>query len=277
MTGSGLLTLIFPQWQGTGNRKDVYYGAMLIKDRLLADRVSVCVPVSLDEKIQAEHGINGYRQICDQLKSASSIIEEKRPEKIFLIGGDCGTDVAPIAYLNKRYSRDLAVIWMDAHGDINSPETSVSQNFHGMPLRFLLGDCMESLVPVESVLKPSQVIYAGIRETDPPEAEFIAEKCITCATVSDIRDDRASVIRMIEQKGFHNIYIHVDLDVLDPEKCFSLLCPSENGLDEKELRSFLSEVKRRFNVVGMSIVELRPVEDTDLTPIRELVRYGNSL
>jgi arginase len=53
--------------------------------------------------------------------------------------------MAPISYLNKLYGGDLAVVWFDAHGDLNSPATSVSQNFHGMPLRCLLGDGEETL------------------------------------------------------------------------------------------------------------------------------------
>ena len=275
---SRLLTLAFPQWQGSGKRKYVYDGAKLITELLPAGTPYETVPVSLDGELALERGVWGYRQISGQMGDACQIIERERPDKIFLIGGDCGTEVAPVSYLNKRYDGDLAVLWLDAHGDLNSPATSVTHNFHGMPLRCLLGECEASLLmQCFSTLRPSQVIMGGTRELDPPEAEFIEQNRISVLTVSDLGAGPERVSRLIEANGFRHLYVHIDLDVLDSEKCPWGLCRTPDGIDSDVLMALLRELKARFDVVGVSIVELRPVDGMDTGPLRELVNICKDL
>ena len=60
-------------------------------------------------------------------------------DKIATLGGDCGVDMIPISYLNKKYKCGLGIFWIDAHADIHTPESSPSQNFHGMPIRIMMG------------------------------------------------------------------------------------------------------------------------------------------
>jgi arginase len=269
---SGLLRLVFPQWQGSGKRKYVYDGAKLIAGLLPAGTPYEEVPVSPDDELALERGIWGYRQISGQLAEACEILERVKPGKIFLIGGDCGTEVAPVSYLNRRYGGDLAVLWLDAHGDLNSPSTSVTHNFHGMPLRCLLGECEASLLKqCISTLKPSQVIMGGTRELDPPEAEYIERNAISVLRVRDLETGPARVSRAIESTGARHLYVHIDLDVLDSEKCPWGLCRTPDGVDSGVLMALLLELKARFDVIGISIVELRPVENMDTGPLRELV------
>lgn len=268
------LNLVFPQWQGSGNRKDTYYGARYIRDNLLDDTAYEEVPVGLDDISGLEYGIRGYRQILCQLDSTCEILQIRKPEKLFLIGGDCGTELAPISYLNKLYGGDLAVVWFDAHGDLNSPATSVSHNFHGMPLRCLLGDGDENLkAGCFSLLRPEQVIMAGTRELDPPEEEYVREKAVSCVTVGDIRSDAGKIAGLIRDKGYHNVYAHIDLDVLYPEKYPWVQCPSENGLDAPELMAALRSLRAGLNLAGISVLELRTVENMDTSPLRELVSF----
>ena len=245
------LTLVFPQWQGSGKRKFLYEGAGLIRGQLPEAAQYEEVKVSLEEDIKLEKGIWGYRQIHDQLKNACDTITRESPEKIFLIGGDCGTELAPVSYLNKLYDGDLAVLWLDAHGDMNSPITSQSHNFHGMPLRSLLGDGERSIVSLcFSILKPSQVIMGGIRDLDPPEAEFIKKNNIDVLTVSDIEKDPEIASRLVKAKGFHYAYVHIDLDVLDSGKCPWALCLTPDGLDTSALMSLIRDLRSKLNLVG---------------------------
>lgn len=102
-----LLRLVFPQWQGSGKRKYVYDGAQLLKELLPSGSSYAEVPVSLEDDILLEKGMWGYRQIFDQLASARDMIQKAGPDKILLLGGDCGTEVAPVSYLNKLYDGDL--------------------------------------------------------------------------------------------------------------------------------------------------------------------------
>ncbi|OPY26748.1 MAG: formimidoylglutamase [Methanocella sp. PtaU1.Bin125] len=272
------LTLVFPQWQGSGKQKYVYDGARLIAGLLPAGTPYEEVPVSLDDELSLERGIWGYRQISGQLSAAGQIIGRAGPDKIFLVGGDCGTEVAPVSYLNQRYDGDLAVLWLDAHGDLNSPSTSVTHNFHGMPLRCLLGECEASLLmQCFSTLRPSQVVMGGTRELDPPEAEYLERNGISVLTVSDLEAGAERVSRAIAATSSRHLYVHIDLDVLDSEKCPWGLCRTPDGIDVGVLMGLLRELKARFDVVGVSIVELKPREGMDIRTLRELVNIAGDL
>jgi arginase len=275
---SRMLRLVFPQWQGSGKRKYVYHGAELIRGLLPVGAPYSEIPVSLDDGIRLENGIWGYRHIHDQMAGACDVIRKERPDKLLLIGGDCGTEIAPVSYLNKRYEGDLAVLWLDAHGDLNSPSTSVTHNFHGMPLRCLLGEGDETLLNRRfSTLRPGQVIMGGTRDLDPPEAEYIANNGIDVLTVDDLERDPGCVYWLVKAKGLHNVYVHIDLDVLDSGKCPWGLCLTPDGIDTGVLMALLHDLKARLNIAGISIVELRPSEGMDLNPLEGLVSFCDDI
>ncbi len=141
-----VLNLLFPQWQGSGNTKELFHGAKLIENHFCEKINFAEVIVSTETKNEIQNGIYAYSSIVKQLNKAYNIIDVESPEKILTIGGDCGVELAPVSFLNSKYSNDLAVIWFDAHGDLNIPEKSLSHHFHGMPLRALLGDGDEKII-----------------------------------------------------------------------------------------------------------------------------------
>jgi arginase len=147
-----------------------------------------------------------------------------------------------------------------------------------MPLRLLLGDGEELLLGLSfSTLSPEQVIMGGLRDIDPPEAKYIAENGISVLTVRDIESNVENVSRLIREKGFRNLYVHIDLDVLDSGKCPWGLCLTPDGMDTTTLMALLHDLKAKFNLAGMSIVELRPTEGMDTGPLRDLVDFGNAI
>jgi arginase len=147
-----------------------------------------------------------------------------------------------------------------------------------MPLRTLLGDGDEAIVgQCFSIIQPSQVIMGGIRDLDPPEAEYIEKNYISALTVSDIENDAGKVSQLIQAKGFHHVYVHIDLDVLDSGKCPWALCLTPDGMSTDVLMALIRDLKSKFNVVGSSIVELRPTEKMDIKPLKELVDICNDL
>ena len=111
----------------------------------------------------------------------------------------------------------------------------------------------------------------GIRDLDPPEEKYIRENSIDSLTVSDITNSIEKAVQKIKDKGYHNLYIHIDVDVLDPDLYPWMLCPSENGLKVADLLKLIAGLKENFNLTGAGIVEVRPAEDMDLTALRELV------
>lgn len=173
-----VLNLIFPQWQGSGDSKELFYGAQAIKQQLCNIEFSE-VSVSLETKNDIQFGIYAFAAIHEQLKNACEVITSTNPDKILTIGGDCGVEVAPVSFLNKKYFNDLTVIWFDAHGDLNIPEESSSNHFHGMPLRTLLGDGNKNLTQsCFSSLSTKQIILSGGRDFDKAEKDFIKKNNI---------------------------------------------------------------------------------------------------
>ncbi len=113
------------QWQG-GNDTNTYEAAQCIKDTYLTEKKYCEVEISLEEELVVENGILGYRPIMKQIEGAINLLNIHKPKRLFTVGGGCDADVASILYMNERYNGDLTVVWLDAHGDINSPIDSKS-------------------------------------------------------------------------------------------------------------------------------------------------------
>lgn len=267
------LRLWFPQWQGSGNTLELHKGALEIRDALLRPYGFTRIEVGTDTGLAVEHDILGYGPIRRQLQSAVDVISRQNPERVFTVGGGCGVELAPVSYLNQYYGGDLAVVWFDAHGDLNTPESSRSKLFHGMPLRTLLGEGDEAIVgQCVSHLVPGQVILSGCRELDPEEETYVRRY-----DVPVLDGDMASLMDAIEVKGSTNLYIHVDLDVLDPVYFPSVMCPVGGGITMEELMETLWTLKDAYNIVGFSVTEYAPGYDADVERLRDIIEYGYGL
>ncbi len=180
--------------------------------------------------------------------------QQQNPEKILLLGGDCAVELAPVSFLNQQYQGDLAVIWLDAHGDLNSPDSSPSKLFHGMPLRALLGEGDQAIANENfSCLNPEQVFLAGAREFDKEEINYINDNKMTVFSIEDLSN--FNIIRTIKNKAYTHAYVHIDLDVLDPSLYPFIMCPTSGGCDFETLNRFLDQLNRELNIVGLSVVE----------------------
>jgi arginase family enzyme/GNAT superfamily N-acetyltransferase len=169
---------------------------------------------------------------------------------VVTVGGDCGVELQPITAAARRHGERLRVIWFDAHGDLNTPASSPSGAFHGMVLRTLMGEGPPDLVP-DRLLRPDQVILAGVRALDPGELEFI--QAAGLGELSALAEGTA-------------LYIHLDLDVLDPEYFGSVGCPEAGGLSPQELIAQIAALAARCEIVGLGITEYQPScpQDADL-------------
>ena len=250
------LNLLFPQWQGCGPTKAVYHGAKRIAEHLKEKLVFTQVGISDQGQNEIEKGIFAYAPIVEQQDRCNTLIKSCRPDRILTIGGDCSVELAPVSYLNSRYQKDLAVIWFDSHGDLNIPEESLSGHFHGMPLRVLLGEGDKRIVDsCFSTLFPDQVILAGARDFDAAEKKFVKQKRIQHWSVDEMTKELKSLAGRIKKQGFTKLYIHIDLDVMDPKEFPYVGYPVENGLPHEALLGVISTLKNSFEIVGMSAVE----------------------
>lgn len=208
-------------------------------------------------------------EIEDGVRALSVLVENARltraalagiDDVVITVGGDCGVDLVPIAEASARYGDQLTVLWIDAHPDVNTPQTLPSGSFHGMVLGTLLGDGAPPLRPARP-LAPEQVIYGGVRAYEPGEREYLEDRGIRQYGVDDLE-------RVLEDLA-GPLYVHLDLDVLEPTAFGSTSYPEPGGVQPQRL---IELVSRLNNVVGAAITEYAPVEGADDAGEAEVIR-----
>lgn len=244
---------VVPQWQGSGSSRamQLVEGATAIGDDLPSSS-TVVVPIPPGAGSDQGSGVrrlSSIETVRDGLRTALATAHATP----IVIGGDCGVELAAIAHAASRHK--LAVVWFDAHADLNSPQTSPSGAFHGMVLRTLLGDGPATLVP-EASLDPARVILAGARALDTGELDFIADSGIRSLTPAELTPEAlASALR---ECGADAVYLHVDLDVLDPGEFGALDFPEPFGVTVTELIELIREAKATLPLAGAGLTEFSP-------------------
>jgi arginase len=213
-----------------------------------------------------------------QLRRACDILQAADPECVEVVGGDCSVEIGPVSFLNGRYRPDFAVVWLDAHADLQAPETSPSHTLHGMPLRVLLGDGDAEIVAAAfSRLEPRQVFLAGVRDFDPPERAFVDAHRIATASVRALGSDPTLLAREVVRAGFSRVYVHLDLDVVDPRAFASLAVPTRDGLEVEALVAIVAALHAAVDVIGFSITECSPAHALPPADARALARIAGEL
>jgi arginase len=268
------LRLNMPQWQG-GNRHDYYFGAELLAWLApVANGPVETVPVPAPkpgETLDVENGIVGRAALLQQARAARQAIEKHRPDRIVTLGGDCLIDLAPMAYLNTRYGGNLGVLWVDAHPDVLTPKDSSHGHTH--VLSALLGRGDGDLVgEVDTLVRPSHVMYAGLDAWMPVEGEVINEFSLRRAGSDALADSSAPVLDWIASEGITHLAVHLDVDVLDPKTFGPVLfnnpdAPPDAWADVPRGRMapdqvvrLLQDVAAACDIVGLAIAEYMPWE-----------------
>jgi arginase family enzyme len=170
------------------------------------------------------------------------------PERPLVLGGCCCSHVGAIEGLAARHDR-LGVVWLDAHGDLNTPQTSPSGNAWGMPLRMVLDAGM---------VAPEDVALVGARNLDPPEVEFVE--------ASGVRTGPDAVEQVLAQVDC--IYVALDCDVFEPGEVASFM-PEPDGLHVDEVAAMFSLIDSRGAVVGAGLTGLAP-DALNVAPLERL-------
>jgi arginase len=216
---------------------------------------------------------HGYRiKFPDELGEACEDIarfaEESNREGAFTLtlGGDHSVAIGSIggALLARP---ELGVIWVDAHGDFNTPETSPSGNIHGMPLAFLSGLMVPYKLPsfdwLKNHLKPEQLVLIGIRSIDPEERKLMKDWGANVFTMTEI--DRFGIGGVMEQakailfkNGDRPLHLSYDIDAVDPHFAPSTGTKVRGGLSYREAHFVAESVAETGALVGMDLVEINP-------------------
>lgn len=263
------------QWQGAGRP----YQLVESLDRYLAAggaaelaRVPVELPVDSSPGDTLDN-VQHLAPIERNLRAQLGAIRSARPTKPLTLACECAGDVAPISWCAELHGERLIVLWIDAHGDLNTPESSPSGEFHGMPLRLLLGEGHADLVRLMPTrLVPHQVVLVGQRDLDPPEEEFIRSAGIARLHLDD--EGLAALLRTIEGRP---VYLHLDLDVLDPARRPMAVYRVPGGPDIDGVTRALEGIARMSEVVGVSVSEYNDPDGAFLTDYRAIVDHCAAL
>ena len=187
-----------------------------------------------------------------------------------VLGGDHSIALGTLSGLAATEGSGGA-LWLDAHGDLNTPLTSPSGNVHGMPLAAAMGLCGEEFAR-EGVRLPSlvseHVALVGVRSLDPGEQEVVRELDLAVYTISDI--DRRGVEPVLAEaiervSGGSFFHVSVDLDVVDPEFAPGVGNPVRGGLSYREAHLALELVAETESLDSLEIVEVNPIRDHENT------------
>jgi arginase len=178
---------------------------------------------------------------------------EKSTGLAITIGGDCGVELAPIS--RAVAAGTTAVLWLDAHPDLNTPESSPSGAFHGMVLRTLLGEGADAIVPAVP-LAPDHLILGGTRALDDPESDHVTAAGIRMLAPHQL--DADAVTAALVDTGATSVYIHVDLDVLDPSAIDGVGFPEPFGVELTRLLDVIAAAKAVLPLVGAGVTEFAP-------------------
>jgi arginase len=247
--------LLYPEWQGYGLSSAVYDGAVSLALGLMPETKFTLIDSPPAEELRVRDGVLGLDSIASRFVRTLEHLRAVAPDMVVTLGGTCGVEAAPVAYLNERYAGDLAVVWFDAHGDLNSPVTSPSGHFHGMVLRTLLGDGPHEYVDAFArPLQPSQVFLAGTRDLDPDEQAYIRWHGVSVTTPEALRNERA-IADTIRARGFTRAYLHLDLDCFRPGDIEDTLMQTPGGPAFADVVAAHAALRRDFQAVGLSVVE----------------------
>jgi arginase len=186
----------------------------------------------------------------ESLGEQTLAVASELPARPVVLGGCCCSHIGAVEALAARHGR-ISLVWLDAHGDLNTPETSPSGNEWGMPLRMLLD--------AGAVAAPD-VALVGARNLDPPEEEFIA--------ASRIQVGREGVARALD--GAACAYVALDADSLAADEVSSFM-PEPGGLAVAEVESLFAEVREEATVLGAGVSGLAP-DERNVAPVTSLLR-----
>jgi arginase len=209
-------------------------------------------------------------RVCQRLFQAAlaSLEDGALP---LVLGGDhslaAGSAAATAAYVRRR-GKPLGLVWVDAHGDMNSPATSESGNVHGMPLAALLGREPLELARFHGVgpaILPKHTVLVGIRNLDEVEKDVVKGSKVHVFTMKDV--DRLGITEVMDRalaiagRGTGGIHVSFDMDVCDPAVAPGVGTPVKGGLDYREAHVVMEMAAESGRLLALDLVEVNPTLD----------------
>jgi arginase len=229
------------------------------------DEGNVPVPNPEEEVAEGqEKRLAAVTAVCQNVYSLASQCLDEGDFALFL-GGDHSISLGTIAAAAQR--GPVGVIWVDAHADFNTPQTSPSGNIHGMPVAALIGRGAEMMVNVGypgPKLQPSHIVQIGIRDLDAEEREQLLPSGINVFTMRHVDElGMAAVARQALDRLRHlpRLHVSLDMDSLDPDEAAGVGTPVPGGLSYREAHLLMEILGDSGRVQSLDIVEINPILD----------------
>ncbi|RME82909.1 MAG: arginase [Planctomycetota bacterium] len=230
------------------------------------DRGNIAVPGP--EEIIEQDKIKHLSAVSHANQLLAQHVEEVSKTDSFsiVLGGDHSIAAGSVAGLRRNHT--IGVLWVDAHGDYNTPDTSPSGNLHGMPLSSIVGKDPKEIAPFgdSEPLRPGEVVLLGVRELDPQEKENLLQDGVPIFTMRDI--DELGIAEATRRALLHftrmdieRIHLSLDLDVLDPQLAPGVGTPVPGGLTYREAHLLMEILSEDERIKSMDLVEINPILD----------------
>jgi arginase len=218
--------------------------------------------VKVDFVTENAAGFGVCRALSERVKAA-------REAQAFplLLTGNCGSALGTLAGLGIEKT---GIVWFDAHGEFNTPDTTRSGFLDGMGLATITGRCwqgMASTVPGFSPMPDNHIVLIGARELDPEERLLLENSSVGTISPAQVRDlgiqnALAPHLERLRQE-VEQVYVHLDLDVLDPTEAHANSYPTPEGLTVAEVKKTIEAVKAQFRVAAGGLASYDPGCDSD--------------
>jgi arginase len=269
------LRLLWPQWQGAGTssvrelaseflfdvaRRGYAVGSAVLEAVLPPhDGPTVTVPVAMsDDGLAERDGVEAKAVILGQLARALAAIGQHDPARIATLGGECSVSVAPFAALARRYGEDLAIIWIDSHPDVGTPQSQYP-GYHAMAVAALTGHGdPDVLALLPATISPGRVALAGLHCWTEDDFPNIAEWGIRSFSPGELRDSTRPLLDWVAASGCSRVAIHFDVDTIDSNEIVLGLGAEPGGLTSSRLRRIVADIDCAVDVVGLTIAEFFP-------------------
>jgi arginase len=237
--------------------------------RRVFDRGNVegAVPEATEMGSERVRFLTPIKQACERVAQlvARSVEEGLEP---LVLGGDHSVAIGTLGGLARAHGPG-GVLWIDAHGDVNRPETSPTGNVHGMPLAVALGLAgpeFESEAWALPAVLAERVALVGVRSLDPAEVELLSELEVEVYTMSDV--DKLGIEQVIRQSLAHVagpgfVHVSLDMDALEPDIAPGVGTPVRGGLSYREAHLAMELVAESGLAGSLEVVEVNPILDSE--------------
>lgn len=191
----------------------------------------------------------------------------QKGHKVIALGGDHSINLGVVSGASVALEGNLGLIYFDAHGDMNTEETTLSGNVHGMHLASLLGfggDALKNVAGPAPKVKKEHLLHIGGCDLDQAEIDLIARENLNAYTLFDIlTTGLAPLLQLVDDLAakVDNIWVSVDLDVIDRMYAPGAGMPNPGGLTYREIATITEYIGKHNNVVGVDVVEYNPLQD----------------